>query len=534
MAEPLRLLLVDDDEVDRLAVTRLLRRTHFDAAVHECTDPASALAAAGSGGFDCVLLDYNLPGIDGLSLLRELRARSETVPVIALTGQGGEEVAVELMKAGAADYINKNTLSLERLERSLRYALALHRSEEERRLLLQREQRAREEAQAANRAKDEFLATLSHELRTPLNAILGWSRLLVGGNLDAGTARRAIEIIDRNTRLQAQLIEDLLDISRIITGKLRLNVQQIDPIHVVEAAVDSVKPAAEAKDIRLQIVLDPQAGPIMGDPDRLQQICWNLLSNALKFTPKKGRIQVILERIDSSVELTVADSGAGIAPEFLPYVFERFRQQDTSITRRFGGLGLGLSIVKSLAELHGGSVRVQSEGEGRGATFVVRLPRALVKAAPTDRPFSSASLPTVGSADCPPGIEGLRVVIVDDEPDALEMLVVMLEQCGAKVKAVHTAAEGFEAVQSIRPDVLISDIGMPDEDGYRLIQRVRELPPSAGGRTPAIALTAFARAEDRTRALRVGFQTHVVKPVEPAELLAVVASLMERFSEAKG
>src|SRR5687767_13594336 len=227
MADTLRVLLVDDDEVDRLAVTRLLRKTHFDAIVHECTDPASALAAVSSGGFDCVLLDYNLPGTDGLSLLRELRARSETVPVIALTGQGGEEIAVELMKAGAADYINKNTLSLERLERSLRYALALHRAEEERRLLLEREQRAREEAQAANRAKDEFLATLSHELRTPLNAILGWARLLSSGNLDPQTARKAIEVIDRNTRLQAQLIEDLLDISRIITGKLRLDLAMV-------------------------------------------------------------------------------------------------------------------------------------------------------------------------------------------------------------------------------------------------------------------------------------------------------------------
>jgi signal transduction histidine kinase/CheY-like chemotaxis protein len=388
------------------------------------------------------------------------------------------------------------------------------------------------EAESLSRSKDEFLATLSHELRTPLNAVLGWAQMLRDGRLSEEQRVRAVDTIERNARAQSQLIEELLDISRIITGKLRLNVQQVDPIGVVEAAVDGVRPAAEAKGIQLQVVLDPQAGPIMGDPDRLQQICWNLLSNALKFTPKKGRVQVILERVDSNVEITVADSGAGIAPDFLPYVFERFRQQDPSITRRFGGLGLGLSIVKSLAELHGGQVRVHSEGEGRGATFVVRLPRALVKAASGDHPFASASLPAKGRPDCPPEFEGLRIVVVDDEPDALEMLIVLLEHCGAHVKACRTAGEAFEAVQSVRPDVLISDIGMPDEDGYRLIQRIRELPPSAGGRTPAIALTAFARAEDRTRALRVGFQTHVVKPIEPAELLAVVASLVHRFSEA--
>jgi CheY-like chemotaxis protein len=355
--------------------------------------------------------------------------------------------------------------------------------------------------------------------------------MLREGRLSEEQRLRAVDTIERNARAQGQLIEELLDISRIITGKLRLNVQQIDPIHVVEAALESVRPAAEAKSVRLQAVLDPQAGPIMGDPDRLQQICWNLLSNAVKFTPKGGRIQVILERINSSVELSIVDSGKGITPEFLPYVFDRFRQQDATTSRSFGGLGLGLSIVKSLVELHGGGVRVHSEGEGMGSTFVVRLPRALVRAGAGDHPFTSVSVPTLRRADCPPEIDGLRVVVVDDEPDALELLILFLEQCGAKVKAHRSAGEAFEAFKSIRPDVLISDIGMPGEDGYALIHKIRELPASAGGRTPAIALTAFARAEDRTRALRAGFQAHVSKPVEAAELLAVVASLVMRYSE---
>jgi signal transduction histidine kinase len=387
------------------------------------------------------------------------------------------------------------------------------------------------EAENLSRAKDDFLATLSHELRTPLNAVLGWAQIIRDGRITEEQRARGLETIERNARAQGQLIEELLDISRIITGKLRLNVQQLDPIHVVEGAIEGIRPAADAKGIRIQAVLDPQAGPIMGDPDRLQQICWNLLSNAVKFTPKGGRIQVLLERINSSVELSVADNGKGIQPDFLPFVFDRFRQQEPSITRRFGGLGLGLSIVKSLVELHGGSVRVDSDGDDKGATFVVRLPRALVRAASADRPFTSISLPSKGRPECPPVIDGLRIVAVEDEPDALDLLVVVLEQCGAKVKAVRSAGEALEAVQRVLPDVLISDIGMPGEDGYALIQKVRALPPGAGGRIPAIALTAFARAEDRTRALRAGFHAHIAKPVEAAELLAVIASLMFRFAE---
>jgi signal transduction histidine kinase/ActR/RegA family two-component response regulator len=383
------------------------------------------------------------------------------------------------------------------------------------------------EAEGVNRIKDEFVATLSHELRTPLNAILGWARLLREGQLSEERRARALETIERNAVSQGQLIEELLDVSRIVTGNLRLNVQQLDPIAAVQAALDTVRPAADAKGVRLQAVLDPQAGAISGDPDRLQQICWNLLSNAVKFTPKGGWVRVVLERIASSIEITVSDSGAGIHPDFLPHVFERFRQQDASRQRAVGGLGLGLAIVKSLAELHGGTVRAESAGEGTGATFVIRLPRAPVRVA-VDPATSALSAPLAarGGADCPPALEGLRVVVVDDEADSLALLEVTLEQCGAKVKTARSASEGLECVQSFRPDVLISDIGMPGEDGYALIRKVRQLSDGTGGRTPAVALTAYARAEDRTRALLAGFQSHVAKPVDTAELFAVIGSVI--------
>jgi signal transduction histidine kinase len=519
-AGPLHVLLVDDDEVDRLSVKRLLRRTHFAASVHECADPAAALAIAGRGGFDCVLLDYNLPGTDGLALLRDMRAKMETVPVIALTGQGGEEIAVELMKGGAADYINKNTLTAERLERSLRYALSTQRAEEERRLLLWREQRAREEAQAANRAKDEFLATLSHELRTPLNAILGWSRLLVGGNLNAETSRRAIEIIDRNTRLQAQLIEDLLDISRIITGKLRLDLRLVPVRQIVEAALESVRPAADARGIAIETDLADAGDAILCDPARMQQIAWNLLSNAIKFTPEDGTVRIAVTREEATITIHVSDTGMGIDQEFLPHVFDRFRQQDSASTRAHGGLGLGLSIVGHLVQLHGGTVEASSGGTGQGATFSVCVPLAPIRATQIEVMDETAPAPFAER----PVLDGVRVLVVDNEADARSLLRVVLEGCGAEVDEAHSSHEALERIAQRVPDVLLSDIAMPGEDGYTLIRKVRGL-ESPAGQLPAAAFTAFATATDRARALLAGYQAHIPKPVEPSELAAVVAAL---------
>jgi signal transduction histidine kinase len=525
MAEPLRILLVDDDEVDRMAVKRLLQRSGVDALVEERAGLADALAAAASQEFDCVLLDYHLPGSDGVQLLRDLRNAGVTAPVVALTGQGDEEVAVELMKAGAADYLSKSTLTPERLERSMRYALALFRAEEDRRLLLEREQQARLQAQAANRAKDEFLATLSHELRTPLNAILGWARLLASGHLDEATARRAVEIIERNTRLQAQLIEDLLDISRIITGKLRLDLKAVPVRSILDAAVDSVRPAADAKRIGLDFDLDGAGDAILCDPARMQQVIWNLLSNAIKFTPDGGRVSISARRVAGSVSILVTDTGAGIDPDFLPFVFDRFRQQDPATTRSVGGLGLGLAIVRHLVELHGGTVEAHSPGEGRGATFVVTIPVAPVRSDQVVR-LDRHDLQEAALADLP-SLAGLTVLVVDDEPDARALVAAVLAGCGAKVVAADSAAKAMVEIGRSQPDVLLSDIAMPGEDGYALIRKVRGA-GSPSSQLPAAALTAFATAADRARALLAGYQAHIPKPVEPSELAAVVAALAGR------
>ena len=404
-------------------------------------------------------------------------------------------------------------------------------AEEARAQLLVQEQQARAEAERLNRLKDEFLSTVSHELRTPLNAILGWSQILQTTKIDPAKMQRALQTIERNARAQAQLIDDLLDISRIITGKIRLNVQTVELLSVVEAAIDTVRPAADAKNIRLQSVLDPAAGPVLGDPERLQQIVWNLLSNAIKFTPKHGRVQVCLQRINSHVEIIVADTGQGISAEFLPYVFDRFRQADSSITRSFGGLGLGLAIVRQLVEVHGGTVHGQSPGEGQGATFIVKLPLMAVRPIVIE---PKREHPAVGGSiqfDCSPRLDGLKILIVDDDADMRDLLTYTLEICGAEVIAAASADEAISALTSSGTaiDILISDIGMPDEDGYALLRRVRALKPENGGEIPAIALTAYARTQDRTAALLAGFQSHVAKPVEPTELIVVIANLAGRI-----
>ena len=400
---------------------------------------------------------------------------------------------------------------------------------EEQRLQLAREQVARTEAEAANRAKDEFLATVSHELRTPLNAILGWGRMLRSGKMDEEGFARGLETIERNAKLQTQLIDDLLDMSRIISGKLRLTVGPVDLQPVIEAAVESMRPAADAKSIRLQVVLDSNVGLISGDPDRLQQVIWNLISNAVKFTPKGGRVQVRLQRINSHVELSVSDTGQGISADFLPYVFDRFRQADSAITRMHGGLGLGLAIVRHLIELHGGTVEARSPGEGQGATFSVNLPIMVTHhsgrftlngEAVATRDWQQAGF------ECPPSIKGLRVLVLDDEADARGLLKVILEECKAEVTTVASAAEAYETLERLNPDVIVSDIGMPVEDGYSFMRNVRAREVGAQRRIPAVALTAHARVEDRLRALSAGYQVHVAKPIEPAELVAVIASLV--------
>ena len=403
--------------------------------------------------------------------------------------------------------------------------------ETERERLLSNEKKARAEAEQANRMKDEFLATLSHELRTPLSAILGWSRMLKEDRLDDVHKPRAIETIERNAKSQAQLIEDVLDVSRIISGKMRLEVKPINLNHIIELAIDSLRPAAEAKNIRLQRILDSDA-MISGDADRIQQILWNLLSNAIKFTPKEGKVQIKMERVNSHVEIIVSDTGMGIDTETLPYVFERFRQSDSSTTRKFGGLGLGLAIVRHLVELHGGTVHAESRGEGKGATFTITFPLIALrsKKLPLKETKESNRIhPTANEENvpfiCPDGIKDLRVLLVDDERDMREMILFVLDYCEAKATSASSVDEALEILKTGQFDVLVSDIGMPERDGYDLIKAVRALSAEENGRIPAIALTAYARVEDRLKALSSGFQMHVPKPIEPAELLAVIASL---------
>jgi signal transduction histidine kinase/ActR/RegA family two-component response regulator len=403
------------------------------------------------------------------------------------------------------------------------------RAAAERESLLDSERAARAQAERLSDAKDEFLATLSHELRTPLNAILGWAQVLRTSGRSADDIRAGLETIERNARVQTRLIDDLLDMSRITSGKLRLDVQPIHPLSFLEAAIQTVAPAAQAKGIRIDRVLDPAAGPIAGDLGRLQQVAWNVLSNAIKFTPRGGRVQVVLARVDSHVEIGVADTGIGIQAELLPHLFERFHQGDASTTRKYGGLGLGLSLVKSLVELHGGRVIVDSPGAGQGTTVTVRLPLTAVQRHGDARDRTHPrSAPERVAAVRAHELSGVTVLIVDDQPDARDLITRVLEDSAAVVLSAASADEALRLIESQRPDVLVSDIGMPGTDGYELLRRVRGLGPERGGRLPAIALTAFARAEDRTRALRAGFLVHVSKPVDASELVATVASVAGR------
>jgi PAS domain S-box-containing protein len=414
--------------------------------------------------------------------------------------------------------------------------LALARTEAARRMAEENEERARalteelkvarDRAEEATRLKDEFLATVGHELRTPLSAILGWGRMLQGGLLDQTKATKAFDVIVRNALAQSQIIDDLLDVSRIIAGQLRLDLDFLDVRQVIDAAVDAVRSLAEAKGITVQTVLDPDAGIVRGDNGRLQQVVWNLLTNAVKFTPREGRIVLTMRRAESALEIVVADTGRGIAPEFLPRVFDRFAQEEGSHARKAGGLGLGLAIVRHLVELHGGTVEARSEGEGRGATFTVKLPLAPIRGETASRGDESRLFPD--TIAFPPELTDLRVLVVDDEADARTLLQTLLEKGGAKVKSAASAADAFASIRRDLPDVIVSDVGMPEVDGYEFIRRLRQLSPETGGRIPAVALTAFARAEDRRRALVAGFQNHASKPMDPQELVMVVANLVGR------
>jgi hypothetical protein len=461
--------------------------------------------------------------------------------------EAGESFIVEkryLRKDGSEVWVNANVSPVRNAQGEVVESVSVvidisdrKRAEREREQLLK-------EAQAANRSKDEFLAVVSHELRSPLNAILGYTRFLRKGTVDAAEVRKTVEIIERNGKMQLQLIEDLLDSARIISGKLKLELEPVSLSGVITAALDVVAPTAKAKGIELVSNLEPLAGPITGDPNRLQQVVWNLLSNAIKFTPDGGRVELRMENMDRQVRITVRDTGKGIEPEFLPFVFDRFRQSDSSSVRRFGGLGLGLSLVKQLVESHGGTIVATSGGPGRGATFTVTLPQraaqteAFIPEQPSAVAAREARMEVASPFDQIPSLAGVRVLVVDDEEEARSLLTAVLGESGAQVMAVSSGVEALAILADPpggnRQDALILDINMPDEDGYQALERVRELEAERGvapsARIPAIALTAMGRTEDRLKALTAGFQMHVVKPVEPGELIMVIASLIERLS----
>jgi len=519
-------LIVDDSPEDCETYRRyLLRDQEYQYTVVTAGLAREGLALSRQYQPDIVLLDYQMPDMTGLEFLSQLKAQphQSELPVVMVTGRGDEAIAVQSIKMGAQDYVTKEQITPESLRSTVNGAIEIARLHIQLQKQVELEQAARAEAEKANRVKDEFLAVLSHELRSPLNPILGWAGLLRSGKLDETTTAEALEVIERNAKLQAELIEDLLDVSRILQGKLSLSAHPVALAATIRAALEIVRLPAAAKSIDIEINLTAEMGQILGDATRLQQVFWNLLSNAVKFTPKGGRVTVQLEQVGDRAQITVGDTGKGILADFLPHVFDSFRQADGSTTRQSGGLGLGLAIVQQIVELHKGTVWAESRGEGLGATFTVRLP--LMPIQPAIEPLTASTR----SLD----LSGVRVLVIDDEADSLEFIAYVLEQAGASVITATTADEAFAALTQSQLDVILSDIGMPDMDGYRLMQQIRARSPEQGGTVlafseamlPAIALTAYVAETDQQQAFSAGFQAHLSKPVDPERLVAAVSDL---------
>jgi signal transduction histidine kinase len=565
---PIRLLLVEDNPGDARLVREHLADTggseHFELANAPTLAEAKALAA--NAPFDIVLLDLSLPDSSGLETLAHWRLAAPEVPVIVLTGSDDEALAIAAVREGAQDYLVKGRIDGGLLAQAIRYAIErkhvqevleqakadLERRVEERTAelreintqlqseiaertlaqqqaaaLLQSEQAARQQVESANRSKDEFLAVLSHELRTPLNAILGWAEILREGDSNAAEVQEGVEIIERNARAQARLVEDVLEVSRIVCGKVRLNLAEIDLASVIEAAVTSARPAAAARGVNLQRTGEDAPMPVSGDADRLQQVVSNLLSNAIKFTPAGGTVQVTSSRRGPDAHICVQDTGVGIQADFLPFVFDRFRQSDSSSTRNHSGLGLGLAITRHLIELHGGLILAESDGEGHGAIFTVALPLSVAPAGVCVPASSSAAGRPAGYPDRADlaVLVGLRVLLVDDEADSRSVVARLLARAGVEVSEAASAGQASEILGAWEPDLIISDIAMPGEDGYSLLRRLRASPDERLRQLPALALTAFARPEDEQQAVQAGFTRHLAKPVAPAALFTAVASL---------
>lgn len=531
----LQILHLEDNLLDAELVAANLLEGGLDFTIERVDTRSDFVAAVEKNCFSLILADYSLPSFDGLTALEIAHEKCSHVPFIIISGALGEELAIETLKSGATDYILKHRL--ERLVPSVRRALresaeraARQQAEHDRELLLESEQAARMKAEEAVRLKDDFLATVSHELRTPLNAIYGWASLLRGGKLNPDVAQNAVEIIERNAKIQIQLIEDLLDVSRMIAGNLRLEIEVAEPAAIILQAIDAVHPAADAKLIKIETKFDFNVHKIFADSSRLQQIVWNLLSNAVKFTPREGLVEVSLQTVDNHVEISVSDSGVGVPLEFLPHVFERFRQAEQATTRVHGGLGLGLSIVKNLVEMHGGRITAESKGINQGATFTVSLPQVALN----DNGSFEKKLPLetiIGNSpvnfedDAP--LAGLRVLAVDDDADSRELLQIFLSQNGAIVDVANNAQEALKKFNQSAPDILISDVGMPGEDGYGLITKIRGNSQSDGKQIPAIALTGFSRSEDRQRAIQSGFDSHISKPIDPKVLVKAIVDIVK-------
>ena len=524
-----RVWLVDDSPLEREIARRLLSE-QYDVDVFNDGPPVLERLAAGERP-DVLVLDWHMPQMSGLEVCRFLRQTFDeaSLPILVLTATGGQDDLLEGLAAGANDFVTKSFDPAELQARvgTLARARLLYDSLKQTELATRR---AREVADEANRAKDVFLATVSHELRTPLNSILGWARLLREGKLDETTVERGLATIQRNAQIQVQLIEDILDTTRVISGKLHLEITSLDLGQVVRAAYDAVKPSADAKQLEMDLQVPTNSLRVRGDSDRLQQAVGNLLGNAVKFTPSGGQIRIELLKTEGGFRLRIADSGKGIAKPFLPHVFDRFRQEDDAATRRHSGLGLGLALVRHIVAAHGGSVSASSDGEGHGAMFCIDLPAEVTRASRTGESDRPSPAPSVVNYGLPVGrLSNLSILVVEDDEDARDLLITVLIQQGAKVEQAGNASEALTHLSKSMPDVLLSDIGLPGEDGYDLIRAIRAR-GHAPEVLPAIALTAYARREDQRLALEAGFQAHVAKPVEPASLVAAVAdaALMAR------
>ena len=530
-ATPRPYVLIADDNADMRGYLARILRPHYQ--VDLVADGGAALERIRARMPDLLLTDVMMPTLDGFGLVEAIRGdeRTRPLPVILLSARAGEEARIEGLQAGADEYLLK-PFSARELLASVASQIRLSHARAESLRLIKENATVTETLNAAlkdaNRLKDEFLASLSHELRTPLNAILGYSRMLRDGLIPAPKVTRTIETIERNATSLNQIVGDVLDVSRIIAGKVRLDVQAVELPAVVENAIEAVMPAADARGVRLESIIDRGASPISGDPERLQQVVWNLLSNAVKFTNRGGKVRVRLERVDAHVELTVSDTGIGIAPEFLPHVFERFRQADSTMTRQRTGLGLGLAIARHLTEMHGGTIDVSSDGLDQGTSFRVTIPLISAFQAIEDAHITSPSA-SVRLDAVMPSLHGVHVLGVDDEPDALAMLADVLETAGARVSTAASAEEALAKLEADVPDVLVADLGMPATDGYALIEEIRRRRGHRMHDLPAAALTAYARAMDRTKALQAGFHIHLSKPIDPAELVTTVAALARRF-----